>query len=233
MSLAENLAESLGGHVRNKPGRLATAALAVLLVTGCAQNPPGVAAEVGGDRITDEQVDQLAEALCGLSQDTPQGPVPTQQVRRQALQILLEVEIGRDLIDPDSVDKKQLAAAEQQTQAQSAALPERLRGTFDDAVEGFFSAQLGLIALGRESLVAKGTKNPDDAAAQTEGQRLRDRYARRAGVSVDPRFGTFEQGQLQPADGSLSVPVSDEAKASAAGESAGTDLPANLSCAAS
>lgn len=219
--------------MRNKPVRLATAALAVLLVTGCAQNPPGVAAEVGGHRITDEQVDRLAEALCDLSQDSQQGPVPTQQVRRQALQILLEVELAKDLVDPDAVDKKQLAAAQQQTQAQSAALPERLRGTFDDAVEEFFSSQLGLIALGRESLVEKGTKNPDDAAAQQEGQRLRTRYAQRAGVSVDPRFGTFEDGQLQPADGSLSVPVSKQAKASASADGVGADLPANLSCAGS
>jgi hypothetical protein len=161
-----------------------------------------------------------------------QGPVPTQQVRRQALQILLEIEIADDLIDPEAIDGEQLAAAQQQTEAQAEALPDRLRGTFDDAVEGFFSAQLGLAALGRESLVENGTEDPDDTAAQTEGQRLRTRYARTAGISVDPRFGTFEQGQLQPSDGSLSVPVSAQARASATADGVGATLPANLSCAA-
>jgi hypothetical protein len=195
-----------------------------------------VAAQVGDDRITDEQVDQLAEALCVLNAQAPaqgQGPVPAQQARRQALQILIETELADDIIDPDSVDEEQLAAAKQQTQAQSDALPERLRGTFDDAVEAFFGSQIGLLALGRESLEQKGTRNPDDTAAQSEGQRLRTRYARRTDVKVDPRFGTFQQGQLQPSDGSLSVAVSDEAKASASADGVGIDLPANLSCGAS
>lgn len=224
----------VGGPVRKKPGRLAAAALAVLLVSGCAQNAPGVAARVGDDAISDKQVDKLAEALCVLNAKAPaqgQGPVPTQQVRRQALQILIEIEIADGIIDPDAVDKEQLATAEQQTQAQAEALPDRLRGTFDDAVEGFFSAQLGLAALGRKSLIDKGTENPDDTAAQTEGQRLRTRYARSVGISVDPRFGTFTQGQLKPSDGSLSVPVSAQARASATADGVGATLPANLSCA--
>ncbi len=62
---------------RVRPGRLATAALAVLLATGCAQNAPGVAAQVGDDRITDEQVDQLAETLCALNAEAPE-PIATQ-----------------------------------------------------------------------------------------------------------------------------------------------------------
>jgi hypothetical protein len=213
--------------------RLAIAVLTGVLLTGCAQNPPGVAAKVGDDRITDEQVDQLAEALCVLNAQSPQGQVPTQQVRRQALQILLDNTLAADIIDPDAVDKKQLLDARQQVQASRDSLPERLQGSFDDAVEGFATSQLGLVALGRESLVAKGTKDPDDQAALAEGQKLRARHAREVGVSVDPRFGSFKRGQLKPSDGSLSVAVSDEAKASASADGAGLDLPANLSCSAS
>ena len=217
---------------RLRRARLATAVLAGLLVTGCAQNPPGVAAQVGDDRITDEQVDELAEALCVLNsaQQSQQGPVPTQQVRRQALQILLDNELAAGIIDPAAVDKEQLAAARQQAAATRQSLPERLRDTFDDAVDGFATSQLGLVALGRESLIAKGTRNPDDQAALAEGQKLRTRHAQEVGVSVDPRFGSFEKGQLQPSDGSLSVAVSAQAKASASGDTTGTDLPANLSC---
>ncbi len=217
-----------------RPGRLATAVLAVLLVTGCAQNAPGVAAQVGDDRISDEQVDELAEALCVLSDDAgqAQGPVPTQQVRRQALQILLDNQLAAGIIDPDAVDDEQLDAFRQQVAAPREALPERLRGPFDEAVEGFAIAQLGLAVLGRESLGAEGTEEPDDQAALAEGQRLRNRHAREVGVSVDPRFGTFARGQVQASDGSLSVAVSDQAKASATADGVGTDLPANLSCSA-
>ena len=218
---------------RVRPGRLAVAVLAGLLMSGCAQNAPGVAAQVGDERITDEQVDQLAEALCVLNASSQQGQVPTQQVRRQALQILLDNELADDIIDPGAVDDEQLAAARQQAQASRDALPERLQDSFDDAVEGFASSQLGLVELGRQSLIDKGTRNPDDQSALAEGQRLRARHARQVGVSVDPRFGSLERGQLQPSDGSLSVAVSEEARSSLSADGAAADLPANLSCTAS
>ena len=219
------------GRVRAVP-RVA-AAVAVLLLAGCAQNPPGVAAEVGGDAITDEQVDELAEALCALSAGGEQaGPVPTQQVRRQALQILLDNELAEDLIDPESVDSEQVAAAEEQAQPSVEALPADLRAPFSEAVTAFATAQSGLAALARETLVEGGTARPDEQAVLTEGQRLRTEYAERAGVEVDPRFGTYSDGLLEPSDGSLSVPVSDAAAASAAGQASGADLPANLTCSA-
>jgi hypothetical protein len=202
-----------------------------LLLAGCGQNAPGVAAEVGDDTITDTQVDELAEALCVLNAGADQSrPLTSQETRRQALQILLDNELAADIIDPDKVDKEQVAAARQQA-AQSAAdtLPGRLRGSFDEAVGAFATTQLGLAALGRESLVEQGTKAPDQQAALAEGQRLLVQHANESDVSVDPRFGTLADGQVGPADGSLSVAVSGQAKASAKG-GAGADLPANLSC---
>jgi hypothetical protein len=221
------------GRTRPRAVRRTAVAVAALLLTGCAQNAPGVAAEVGGDTITDEQVDQLAEALCALSagsaaQGTP--PATGQQTRRQALQILLDNALAADIIDPASVDRQQVAAAQKQAAATSEALPERLRGTFDEAVEGFATAQLGLAALGRQSLLDQGTKNPDQQTSLTEGQRLMFEHAEDTGVSVDPRFGTLEDGQLKPSDGSLSVAVSNQAKASSAGDATTADLPANLGC---
>lgn len=220
-------------RVRTVPRVAAAVAASALLLGGCAQNAPGVAAEVGSDAITDEQVDELAQALCVLSSGGQQaGPVPTQQVRRQSLQILLDNELAEDLVDPESVDPDQVAAAVEQAAPSVEALPADLRPTFSDAVEAFATAQLGLTALGRESLVEEGTEEPDEQAAATEGQRLRAQYAEEAGVAVDPRFGVFEEGRVQPSDGSLSVAVSDAAKASSGGDAVGTDLPANLTCTA-
>ena len=223
------------GTVRVGPARRAAVAVAALLLTGCAQNPPGVAAEVGSDRITDEQVDELAEALCVLSSgDEQAAPVPTQQVRRQALQILLDNELAGAMIDPEAVDREQVAAALQQFAGTSQALPERLRGVFDEAAEGFVTSNVGLVELGRESLAEAGEADAEDEAALTEGQRLRVEHAEEVGVSLDPRFGTWDEGLVQPSDGSLSVAVSDEAKASTAADAAtaATDLPANLTCSA-
>ncbi len=218
---------------RARPGRRVAVAMAALLLTGCAQNAPGVAAQVGDDRITDEQVDELAEAPCLLNAGagaTQGSPVTGQQTRRQALQILLDNALAADVIDPDAIDKKQVAAALQQAAQSIDSLPERLQGTFEDAVTSFATSQLGLAALGRESLEDKGTDDPDQQAALAEGQRLLVKYADKAGVSVDPRFGVLEKGQVKPADGSLSVPVSDQAKASNRGDGIGSDLPANLTC---
>ena len=209
------------------------AAVAALLLSGCAQNAPGVAAEVGDERITDEEVDQLAEALCVLSAGSAQGaPVPMQQVRRQALQILVDNELAAAVIDPDSVERGQVAAARQQAAESREALPERLQETFDDVVEDFATSQLGLAELGRTSLEKKGTPDADDQAALAEGQRLRAKRAAKIGVSVDPRFGTYADGQLQPTDGSLSVAVSEQARASTSVEGGGAELPANLTCSA-
>ena len=224
------------GTVRVGPARRAAVAVAALLLTGCAQNPPGVAAEVGSDQVTDEQVDELAEALCVLNAagDQQAAPVPTQQVRRQALQILLDNQLAGAIIDPDAVDRDQVAAARQQAAGTSQALPERLQGVFDEAVEGFATAQLGLTELGQESLAEAGEADAEAEAALTEGQRLRVAYAEEVGVSLDPRFGTWDEGLVQPSDGSLSVAVSDQAKASTAADAAtaATDLPANLTCSA-
>jgi hypothetical protein len=221
------------GRTSRRAVRRTALAVAALLLTGCTQNAPGVAAQVGHDAVTDEQVDQLAEALCILSAGSTQGaPPPTgQQIRRQALQILIDNQLAGDVIDPGSVDPAQVAAAKQRAAQSRAALPERLRGSFDDAVEGFATLQVGLTVLGQKSLLAAG-KKADQQASLAEGQRLLQQYAAKAGVTVDPRFGTLTDGQLQPADGSLSVAVSDQAKASSAGNAVGSDLPANLSCSA-
>ena len=219
------------GRVRRVAGALATGIAAVLLA-GCAQNAPGVAAQVGDDAVTDEQVDQLAEALCVLSAGAPAGTPPAtgQQTRRQALQVLLDNELAEDVIDPDSVDDEQVAAARRQAAESLEALPERLRPVFDDAVADFATTQLGLVALGEESLREQGEEEAEQGAALAEGQRLLQEHAAELDISVDPRFGVLEDGRLGPSDGSLSVAVSDQAKASSAGDAVGTDLPANLSC---
>lgn len=218
--------------------RRATAVVAVLgmlVLSSCGNNAPGVAAQVEGDQITDSQVDDFAQVLCELnsgagSQGAGASATPTKQLRFQALQILMGNDLALDVIDPGSVDPEQVSAAVEQAAASRDALPSSLRGVFEDVVEEFATAQLGLTALGRESLQGAGEKKIDDQAALAEGDRLRTAYARNADVSVDPRFGTFSDGTLQPSDGSLSVAVSKAAVDGASPEGSGTDLPANLTC---
>lgn len=206
-------------------------AAAVLMLAGCAQNAPGVAAEVGEDRITDQQVDDVAQVLCALNAD-PSGagaPTATKSVRFQALQLLVGNEVALDLVDPDSVDRKQLREALAQSAQTREAVPTRLQPVFDDVLRDYVTSQLGLTELGRKSLRKQG-RPADDQAAQEEGERLRAEHSARLGISVDPRYGTVEDGVLTPANGSLSVAVSETAVLGEAENPDAGGLPVSQTC---
>lgn len=193
-------------------GRMAFAAAAsALLLTSCSGGTPGVAAEVAGDRITDEQVDDFAQVLCALG-GLPGGEAgtPSKSARYGSLRILLGNEIAAELTDVEQVDRAAVAAAVEQLNASRDTVPDHLLDTFDEVVEDYSRAQNAIIELGRESLRSSGQEGEvTDDAAFNEGERLRAEYAQQADIEIDPRFGTLEEGVLQPGNGSLSVPVSD------------------------
>ena len=88
-----------------------------------------------------------------------------------------------------------------------------------------------LIAIGKQSLA---DSTADDNAALSEGTKLRNKWAKSVDVEVDPRYGTYDQGTLTPASGSLSVPVSQRATAGANADPAATwvaGLPMSQKCA--
>lgn len=211
------------------------AALSALLLSSCTGSTPGVAAEVEGDRITDEQVDDFAQVLCSLG-GLPGGEAgtPTKLARHSSLQILLGNELAEDVADVESVDRASVAAAVEQMNASRDAIPKDALDTFDQVAEEFSRAQNAIIELGRQSLEEAGQQGEiDDQAAYTEGERLRTEYAAQADIEVDPRFGSLEEGVLQPGDGSLSVPVSDLAVQAGAGEPSPElieQLPASQKC---
>jgi hypothetical protein len=98
-------------------------------------------------------------------------------------------------------------------------VPEDVRDTFDEVVREFAVAEQAILELGLESLQDSGQGDPatiNEEAARAEGARLRSEYAAEADIEIDPRFGTVEDGVVRPADGSLSVPVSELAVQGAA-----------------
>jgi hypothetical protein len=220
-------------RVRSSVG--AAAAAAALLLSGCGSTAPGVAAQVDGERITDEQVDAFAEVLCSLGglPGTESG-TPTSEARYNALSILLVTELAQQVGDLDAVDAEDLAAAKQQMTAGRDQVPEGSRDTFDEVAGAYLESQFALIALGRASLEEQGSGDEvtDDQAFQ-EGERLLQEYAQQADVEVDPRYGTLQNGVLVPDNGSLSVPVSDFAKGAAEPqptEELVSQLPASQKC---
>jgi hypothetical protein len=211
------------------------AAAAALLLAGCGGTAPGVAAQVDGQRITDEEVDRFAEVLCSLGQlpGTESG-TPTRQARFNALSILLVTELGKQVGDLDAVDPEDLAAAKQQMAAGREQVPEESRDTFDQVADDYLESQFALIELGRGSLEEQGAGDGDNVdEAMAEGMRLVEQYVEEADVEVDPRYGRLDGGELVPESGSLSVPVSDFAVA-AAGEQPTEELvgqlPASQKC---
>ena len=215
--------------------RAGAVAAAALLLSACGDTAPGVAAQVEGDRITDEQVDDFAQVLCSIGgvPGTESG-APTRSARFASLQILLANELTADIADVDEVSPESVAAVLEGMSQAREALSEDQRATFDEVAEDFARSQTAIIELGRESLQVEGqsTEVPDEEA-YAEGQRLLVEYAEEADIDVDPRFGEVVDGTLQPTSGSLSVPVSDLAVQGAspeAGEGLTSLLPASQKC---
>jgi hypothetical protein len=221
---------------RGRRGAAVAAVSAALLLSSCGGNAPGVAATVEGDRITDEKVDEFAQVLCSLG-GLPGGEsgTPTRTARFSSLQILVANELADDIADVDDVDQAGVALTVESLNAGRETVPEEVRDTFDEVVQEFAVAQQAILELGRESL-EEGEGDAaaiNEEAAFAEGDRLRAEYAAEADIEVDPRFGTVEDGVVKPADGSLSVPVSElavQGSAEQVEDGFATLLPATQKC---
>ena len=215
---------------------LAGIGVAVLL-TACSDPGPGVAAEVNGQQISEQQVDDFAQVLCSLgAAQGSSGGTPTGQVRSQALQILITIALTNDMTDVSAhVDQQRVSSIEQQMNQSRSTVPEAVQSTFDSVVAQFARSQSATIDLGRQALEAAGKKGPiSDQDAYDAGNRLRTVYAaNKADIKVDPRFGTMVDGALKAGSGSLSVPVSQSARDADASTPVGSHvsgLPASQKC---
>lgn len=223
---------------RWRPARLSALAAAVMVVSGCGSVHPGSAAVVGSQSISHAEVDDVAAALCSANIESAKAQgqaaqaLPTRGVREGALQILLETELNQQFGEAQGVEasKQQVSQAVQQNAQGIAMLPADQQEDFRTALAGYAEGQLMLIEVGREALGADAT----DDEAIAEGTRLRGPFVGSLDVEVDPRYGTYDQGTLTPASGSLSVPVSQRATAGANADPAATwvaGLPMSQKCA--
>lgn len=196
----------------------ALAAAAAFVLSGCGVHP-GAAAVVGDTVITDKQVDAVAEGLCSANvrgaaaNGQPAQDLASRGARQGALQVLLDSELSRQLGEQQGVepDQEQVSAALARNEQGLRMLPEDQRPAFRDALKKYAEGQLMLIEAGRKSLEQKGQSSPTDDAALAEGNRLRAAYAKRIDIEVDPRYGTYSDGNLHPDSGSLSLAVSPRA----------------------
>jgi hypothetical protein len=211
-------------------------AAATMAVTGCGVNP-GAAAVVGSETITHDEVDDVALAVCSANLATARvsnQPLPTlasRGAREVALQILVETELSRQFGEEQGVEAtgQQISQAVAQNEAGLALLPEDQREDFRTALREYAEGQLILAEIGRQSLGG----NVSEEQAIAEGQRLRSEFVQDVEVEVDPRYGSFEDGRFRRGGSSLSVPVSETARAGSKaqpGDSFVAALPASQQC---
>lgn len=219
---------------------LVLATVAGCALSGCA-NSPGSAAVVGSERISNGRLEDVAGAFCSLATSSAQAQQqPREQDSRtaqlQALGVLIDDSLSRQFAATEGVepDQEQVSAFIAGRKATLDALPARERSVFRATLTEYAEAQLSLIEVGRRELIDAGTARPTQEQALTEATRLRSAWvAENADVSVDPRYGSYVKGALQPANGSLSVAVSKDAVAGAAATPAAAwvaSLPTNQKC---
>lgn len=214
------------------------AAGGVALLAACSVHP-GAAAVVGDQSISVDRVDAVAQALCSGQSGAGMGqPVASRGARQTALAVLVESTLSQEFGQAKGItpDQHLVSQAVEQNQADINALPVDERPAFREAVQDYAEGQLILVKAGRQFLASQGKTTADDRQALAIGQRLRSKFVDRSvDVSVDPRFGSWNDrtNSLQSGSGSLSVAVSADAKAAAGSDSStgwAASLPATQQC---
>lgn len=224
---------------RTTVGALAAAAL--LALTACSGVRPGTAAEVGADRISHDEVDEVASALCAANlssaaaQGAPRPDLPSVGARVGALQVLVDSSLARQFGEAEGAeaDPGQVSATLAQNEAGIAALPADRQDAFRDALREFTRGQLLVIDVGRASLASAGQPGATEDQALAEGRRLQAEFVEGLDVEIDPRYGDLSEGTIVPGNPSLSVAVSQAATDAARGGASpefAASLPATQLC---
>ena len=199
--------------VRPLRGCLLAVATAAAL-SGCGTHP-GDAAVVGSETISEQEVDDVALALCSVQSAGQQAPedASARSVRSGALGVLVDSALSEQFGESRGLtaDRARLSQQVNANQETIDALPPARRTAFREALEGYVAGQLVLFEAGRAELGDSG-QQPTDEQALAAGTQARNAWVQgNVEVSVDPRFGRFADGAVQPSEGSLSVPASSRA----------------------
>lgn len=215
-----------------------TAALALAL-SSCGTHP-GVAATVGSSSIGTARLDRVATALCSAQARNQQTGGAQQQSTRSnrelALGVLLDSQLSTAYGHAFGVrpSRAQLTDAAANRQQLISSVPSRYRATLAATLAGLDRSQLTMAEVGRRQLQQTGAGNITAQTAIPAGLKARNAWVtKHLDVTVDPRFGTFSDGQLKAGGGSLSTAVSTKAVDGAKTQPPATwlaSLPASQKC---
>lgn len=225
---------------RHRSNRLLVAAAALTVtLTGCSsQLIPGVAAEVNGVRITQNQVDNLVMAACDYSYDVrrdrqqAQPGTSMRSLKNTLTEALIQFQITKDAAKQAGV---KVSPAKVAQVAGANRIPPQLTGTDRELISGFFKAaalaQLRLAVIGAQqtnpAVHTAAHVTPADVAKATAPMK---KFAAHQHVVVNPAYGSWNGTRLVDTSGSLSQPVSKAAIAAVSGPASPQNLPASQVC---
>jgi hypothetical protein len=198
-------------------------ALAATLLTGCGttSSSPGVAVQVGDDRITMNEVDELTGEYCraiegqleGNSQTVPlryfRGGVAGNLAMRSVAEQLAE-EHG---VEPGKVYDEKVA----QLQQSVGVLDEEVRESVILVESSSAYVEAVQAAVGEKVLTEEGATDPKYSQQVRKGREVFDEWVAEHDVEFDPQLGVqFSEGQVASVDTSLSYPAGEDAQAGGA-----------------
>ena len=217
--------------------------LAVLcagLLSGCGALRPGLAAQVGDQTLTDEDVDRVSRETCLVVKENPQFP-PSGIPRSQILEFVVAAFVLRATAEQLAEDHGVSSSPEYaEVEATLREQLDTLRpGVDEDVVETFTSVRYFediRDVLGERQLRAEGAQQVTLEEATAKGTELAQVWQTDHEIAIDPRFPEFsltDQSELVPDRERGTVAVSDFAQQAAADQpdpSYVQSLPARQRC---
>lgn len=202
----------------------AAAALSILL-TGCSAEPPGAAAVVDGEAISQSTANEFSEVLCPYFLLTTQQPtLDNAAVQLETISRLVLLRVGNDLVAERDIDVPSTTVDPQLVDALDEVAPD-LDPEAVDTVLTDIERLNGIIAAVGTQALGDGAQTADPTAVQQSGVRVLQEAAQKADVRYAPRYGIGDDGVQTQLGGSLSVPTTQL-------QAPPTDLPATQQCAA-
>ena len=198
------------------PARLGGVVVAaVLLLSGCGQLHPGTAIQVGDEQITESELDQVTADYCeaaSASLDQQAQSVPNGFFRTGIAGLLAMREVAEQVAAERGVEVGPEDYNQQlnDLRGQIASLPESHQEAVLTVETARLYTETAQAAIGRDVLGGQG----DEAAFAAAGSEEMQQWVVDNGVEFDPALNvTMRDGQPAAADQSLSIAVSEGAKA--------------------
>lgn len=194
-------------------------ALALLLLSGCAQLPPGTAAEVNGTRISTSEVDDLAAAQCDLREvlikDGQASATSAARVRQESLSLLMDAELSLQFGKDQSVTPDELLSKGFLSQVTPffEKLPAKSGAELTEVFTTWSEGRAVLVQVGSAATGQQPTPTNTEQLLNA-GLQARDGWLKKADIETDAGYAPDKDGFPGGGDGSVSRATSDFAKGS-------------------